>query len=391
MTGAPDSHSPTADATLRWRVGQALVEAALDGADENALVVTLATVLTRAGLPLSAVEVACDVVNPERAHRNIGWRYGARRTTGTIGSADVFRDMLRGSAAERRLAGAAAAPARPAGSSDAIAFAGHLAPQITVGFFDDVMVLFATERPDGFGAQEIDIVRDVMPIFALALGARLNAAAARDLLATYLGTDAAEALLDGRVGLGEVASIQAVVLFCDLLGFTTLTETLEAAALIEHLNLFFETVTRPVAQAGGHVAGHVGDAVVMYFPLPVADRNTVCARALGAALAGQDALGALNARLPAGPSVPLRARIGIDAGPVVHGNIGSAGRFSFTIIGSPVNRAARLQALAKELDAAVLLTRELADAAGQSYRSFGRHILRGFEQPVEVVGMGSGD
>jgi len=68
-----------------------------------------------------------------------------------------------------------------------------------------------------------------------------------------------------------------------------------------------------------------------------------------AALDGQEALELLNAMRPGRLAAPLRARLGIDIGEVVHGNIGSAGRFSFTIIGTPVNRAARLQALAKDL------------------------------------------
>jgi class 3 adenylate cyclase len=97
-------------------------------------------------------------------------------------------------------------------------------------------------------------------------------------------------------------------------------------------------------------------------------------------------LEALNAMNPRRLAAPLRARVGIDIGDVVHGNIGSAGRFSFTIIGTPVNRAARLQALAKDLGAAVLMTSRLAEAAGIQGRPFGKHALRGFGHPVELVG-----
>jgi len=115
----------------------------------------------------------------------------------------------------------------------------------------------------------------VTPVFVLALGARLNAAAARALLQTYLGSDAATALLRGRVGLGAIEEIRAVVIYCDLFGFTSLTEMLDAKSLIEHLNLFFETVTLPASRAGGQVAGHVGDAAVMFFPIldPARERS----------------------------------------------------------------------------------------------------------------------
>jgi class 3 adenylate cyclase len=275
----------------------------------------------------------------------------------------------------------------PAGATDAIAFASHLAPDVTVGFFDDVMSLFVTERPGGFSPAEIDMLHLVTPVFALSLGARLNAVAARVLLQTYLGSDAANALLTGRVSLGAVEQIRSVVVYCDLFGFTSLTEMLDAKSLVEHLNLFFDTVTRPAARAGGQVSGHVGDAVVMFFPVNnLRSERSICAAAVKAALEGLEALEALNAMNPRRLTAPLRARVGIDIGDVVHGNIGSAGRFSFTIIGTPVNRAARLQALAKDLGAAVLMTSRLAEAAGIQGRPFGKHALRGFGHPVELVG-----
>ena len=102
---------------------------------------------------------------------------------------------------------------------------------------------------------------------------------------------------------------------------------------------------------------------------------------------GLKALDLLNDTRSSGFAAPLRARIGIDIGDVVHGNIGSAGRFSFTIIGTPVNRAARLQALAKDLGVAVLMTADLAAAAGVQGLAFGKHDLRGLERPVDVVGL----
>ena len=125
----------------------------------------------------------------------------------------------------------------------------------------------------------------------------------------------------------------------------------------------------------------------MYFPIPDDEsERPVCADAISAALEGLAALDALNAARPLRLAAPLRARIGVDIGEVVHGNIGSAGRFSFTIIGTPVNRAARLQSLGKELGAAMLMTSDLAEAAGVECRAFGKKALRGFDQPVDIVG-----
>ena len=110
---------------------------------------------------------------------------------------------------------------------------------------------------------------------------------------------------------------------------------------------------------------------------------------MNAAREGLRALELINATPSRKTAPPLRARIGIGIGDVVHGNIGSAGRFS--IIGTPVNRSARLQALAKKLDAAMLITTDIAEATGVECRSFGSRALRGFDHPVNVVGFGVSD
>jgi class 3 adenylate cyclase len=138
---------------------------------------------------------------------------------------------------------------------------------------------------------------------------------------------------------------------------------------------------------GGQVSGHVGDAVVLFFPITSPEKaGMVCAAAVKAAADALEALESLNAERQR--DMPeLHARIGLDIGEVVHGNIGSAGRFSFTIIGTPVNRAARLQALGKELGVSLLMTSNVADKADINHRSYGFHTLRGIDQPVEVVGM----
>jgi class 3 adenylate cyclase len=134
-----------------------------------------------------------------------------------------------------------------------------------------------------------------MPVFPLALSARLNAGAARVLLDTYLGNEAAAAMLGGRVSLGAVAKFRAVVVYCDLVSFAELTEQLDPRQprCPEHI---FEIITSPVSQAGGQVSGHVGDAVVMFFPIADSsmERQT-CATAIRAAVAGLWALEKRNA------------------------------------------------------------------------------------------------
>lgn len=371
------------------QISQNLVKASLNGMTDTEITAVLGTSLLEAGVNISSIEIACDVVDPELDLHRVRWPTNTANTQNNDLSTDVFTHMLEEDVTVLRLNAnndqfASALQGR---ETDAVAFANHLEPDATIGFFDDVMSLFTTEQSDGFKSSDIDLLHLVTPVFALALGARLNAAAARTLLQTYLGSNAATAMLDGRVGLGEVEEIRAIVLFCDLVDFTPMTEMLDARSLIRDLNLFFETITRPLSRAGGQVSGYVGDGVVMFFPVPdSANEGALCAAAVNAALEGLAALELLN-RSPSRNNGPqLNARIGIDIGEVVHGNIGSAGRFSFTIIGSPVNRAARLQVLAKDLGAALLMTTNLAETAGVQCSPFGRHPLKGFDSLVNVVG-----
>jgi class 3 adenylate cyclase len=373
---------------LLWPIVKAIVDAALSGVSEVDIVVILGAALNAAGLDVGVIEVACDAVDPQRADHFIRWSRDEGSTERTILAGDVFRTMLDRDRTVLRYRDHADvfAPVMEDGATDAVALLTHLAPAVTLGFFDDVMSTFATKRPGGFAEADMYLLRKIMPAFALALSARFNAGAARILLGTYLGDEAATAMLGGRIGLGAVAKIRAVVIYCDLLNFTALTERLDPNILIEHLNQFFETVTRPASQAGGQVSGHIGDAAVMFFPIADAEsERPICAAAVQAALTGLNDLERLNTSRPL--AAPLRARIGIDVGEVVHGNIGSSGRFSFTIIGTPVNRAARLQALAKDFGAALLMTSDLAETAGVQCQPFGKHTLRGLEQPVEIVGL----
>ena len=377
---------------LPWHVVQELINAALSGVGEVDLVAVLGTTLNAAGVDVCTIEIACDAVDPERADHFIRWHRDGHSTEQTILAGDVFRTMLDRNSEVLRYQDASEvfAPVMADGATDAVAFVCHLAPAVTLGFFDDVMSAFVTERSGRFGATDIDLLRQVMPAFALVAqrapqyrrGAHPSGNLPRQ---RGRSGDAGRPCRPGghRQDPGS----------CDLLrpfGLYVLDERLDPRSLIEHLNMFFETITRPVSRAGGQVAGHVGDAVVMFFPIPdVASQRDLCATAVRAALAGLHDLDRLNRSQFL--ATPLRARIGIDTGEVVHGNIGSPGRFSFTIIGTPVNRAARLQALAKDLGATLLMTADLAEAAAVPCRPFGKHTLRGLEQPVEVVGLGIAD
>jgi adenylate cyclase len=158
-----------------------------------------------------------------------------------------------------------------------------------------------------------------------------------DLFGRHVGEDVARAALEEDVELGgETREVS--VLFVDLVGSTTLATERPPQEVVELLNAFFGIVVDVVDEHGGWVNKFEGDAALAIFGAPVpmedhADRALACARELCERLS-REVDGAA-------------AGIGVSSGEVVAGNIGEEKRFEYTVIGDPVNEAARLTELAK--------------------------------------------
>lgn len=160
----------------------------------------------------------------------------------------------------------------------------------------------------------------------------------RDLFGRHVGVDVARAALTTGVRLGgEVREV--TVLFVDVMGSTTLATELDPDQVVTLLNRFFDVVIDVIHEHDGWINKFEGDAALAIWgaPVEVEERNR---RALTAARV-------LAARLRA--EVPeIAAGVGISGGPVVCGNVGSADRYEYTVIGDAVNEAARLTSVAKE-------------------------------------------
>ena len=178
------------------------------------------------------------------------------------------------------------------------------------------------------------------------------------------------------------------VLFTDIVGFTARTERMGAAATAAFLNDHFQLVTGCIEAEGGLVDKFIGDAVMALWNTAEAQDDHGL-RAMRAAEAIARAIQEDNRRR----DEPVRVRIGIHTGPVVVGNIGSATRMNYTVVGDAVNAAQRLEVMSKELmpDAEVAILLSAAAAASlpaeMPLRSFGLHRLRGLEAPTEVFGL----
>lgn len=168
----------------------------------------------------------------------------------------------------------------------------------------------------------------------------------RDLLGKSVSPEVARELMRSDIELGgETRNV--TILFSDLRGFTAQSETQSPHALVEELNAYFTEVTRAVESAGGIVDKYIGDAVMAVFgaPVEVADHADRAVRAAVEILRAEEAL---NRRRGEQGLSPLWTGIGMSTGDVVAGNVGSASRHNYTVIGNEVNLASRLESLTKE-------------------------------------------
>jgi adenylate cyclase len=136
------------------------------------------------------------------------------------------------------------------------------------------------------------------------------------------------------------------VLFSDIRGFTTMSERLEPEALVELLNEYFGKMTDVIFSQDGTLDKYIGDAIMAVWgaPMPQSDHAL---RACQAALGMVSGLAALVADWRQRGLPPLDIGIGINTGPMVVGNMGSARRLSYTVIGDNVNLGSRLEGLNK--------------------------------------------
>jgi adenylate cyclase len=202
-----------------------------------------------------------------------------------------------------------------------------------------------------------------------------------DLFGRHVGREVAQAALDadGEVRLGGELREVAVV-FVDVVGSTQLAVRRPPEQVVALLNAFFAIVVEVVEEHGGWVNKFEGDAALCVFGAPTA-RPDVAGDALRAACA-------LNERLEA-ELEGATAGIGVSAGPAVAGNVGAQERFEYTVIGDPVNEAARLCELAKQwperlLASQAVLRRAAADEADR-WELRDSIVLRGRDEPTLVA------
>ena len=188
-----------------------------------------------------------------------------------------------------------------------------------------------------------------------------------------LAEDPAAARLDG-------SAQEVTILFCDLRGFSTLSEGMDPVKVTAMLNDFLTPMTEVLLESGATIDKYIGDAIMAFWnaPLPVPEHRR---RALEAALGMGRALDELNA-LSDRP--PLEIGLGLNSGTCCVGNLGSAQRFAYSAIGDPVNVASRVEGLTRFYGVETLATAETVEGTGMATLEVDRVRVKGRSGPVTV-------
>jgi adenylate cyclase len=206
----------------------------------------------------------------------------------------------------------------------------------------------------------------------------------RTQLSRYLSPDVVEGVLDGTIPLklgGERK--HGTVFFCDIVGFTAMSECLEALAVVELLNKYFRITTEIITRYSGTLHKFGGDMIMAFWNVMVKDDDAQ-ANAMRASIEMQAAVWKFGCGLVAAGQPPIYVGIGCNTGEFAGGNIGGIDRMEYTIIGDNVNLAQRIESLASRWQ--VFVAAHTYDPASHlcSAVRLPPALVKGKSQPIQV-------
>ncbi len=354
--------------------------------------------LVKAGLPIARVSLNIRQLHPQLVARSLIWdsesgraveldhEHGAQNLRDYLAS--PVKPIFEGEPAIRRRLEEPSCPLdyailrdlKDRGLTDyfirPLLFSGGLANVVSIG----------TRRPGGFADLDIALLDATAPAFAAVLELQLQRRTARDLLGIYVGHNTGERVFNGAIRRGEGEILHAVIWYCDLRGYSRLSESLPLPEVIALLNDFFDAMAKPVTRHGGEILKFIGDAMLAIFPCAdeAPEMCQSCDAAISAAEEALAGVAALNETRRAEGKDPIACGVAIHGGDVMYGNIGAADRLDFTVIGPAVNVVTRLEQLCAELDRPIVVSKSVAQASRRRFHSLGGHALRGINLPQDV-------
>ena len=220
---------------------------------------------------------------------------------------------------------------------------------------------------------------------------RLDKARTRRALERYVSKDIVHELLDNQESVLNAlggARKPITVLFSDLRGFTALTESADAAALVAQLNEYFNRMVRIVFAHAGTLDKFIGDGLMAHWGSIVSagPQADACA-AVRTALEMRVALARLNVEWRARGMQTLDFGIGINSGEAIVGNLGCEEKMEVSVIGDPVNLASRIEGATKLYHVDLLIGEDTARLVGDVFflRKVDQLRVKGKTRPVEVL------
>jgi adenylate cyclase len=396
---------------VKTEISEWIVRAALAGTNEVEIIVGVCQRLSSAGVSLVRSSVATNLLDPTIDARLVRWIRGQGALEEAVTRTDdpqAIEDWTRSpfffliesrrpslrrrlDATYRRGEFPLLDGFRDQGVTDYMAFAERVGETVLLGEGEGMVSSWTTDAPAGFSEAQVEMLAGIMPALTLAFMLRTTNRAARTLLTTYLGSDAAERVLAGNIVRGRAQAIHAVVWFSDLIGFTRISDTVSPDVVLALLNDYAEAQVEEIEAHGGHVLKFMGDGILAIFRDD--DTTPACKRALDAAADLRRRIAALNERRQAAGLPVTDTHLALHVGELLYGNLGSPRRLDFTVLGSAVNEAARIGSLCSSLEQTVIVSWAFAEAAGEARSllvSLGRYVMKGIARPQELFTLDPG-
>lgn len=390
------------------RLSDLVVRRGLEGMAVSALLQLLCERSGSLGLPINRALMVIDTLHPVHEGHVFRWRNDGQEDDGPVreyGSTSdgeaaqtwqrspFFHLLQTGQEELRRRIGFGESSDFPviqdmkdAGHTDYIVFVHRFAAEGTIGEMDCFYSAWSTRHPDGFSDAAIVALRRLVPVLGLAVKSASLAQIAGTLVDVYLGRDAGQRVLRGRIQRGVADRIDAVLWFSDLRSFTTITDTARPNDIIPLLNDYAEAVITAIHEAGGDVLKLIGDGTLAIFRAD--DPAAACASALAAEADMRRRVRELNDRRKAAEQSTTSVYVGLHIGEVFYGNIGSVDRLDFTVVGPAVNETSRIGSMCRSVDRPLLISSEFAATLPVAQRatlvSVGRYALRGVGRAKEL-------
>ncbi len=210
----------------------------------------------------------------------------------------------------------------------------------------------------------------------------------KSLLGKIVDTKIVSNILNDELKLGGEV-VNSVILFCDIENFTPLCEKLPPSLVVSILNEYFTFMVNIVQKWGGYVDKFLGDGLLIVFGHPYHDKNPYNA-SIGAAKEMITKCKEMNKKMALG-EYSIKNSIGIHAGPVVAGLIGSTERSEYTVIGNTVNIAERLEKLNRKLNTNISISMDIYNKLDpiqkKDFQYMDKHFLKGKANPIGVYSM----